>query len=162
ETARTSGRSWSTVTGIVVAFPNTLFDAESPMNKTSMPASSKISAEYMSYGVTMVIFWPPCSFSRRCRTRTHLAGVPPPPHLLHQQTVLDEVASAVADILTASEGVGGVRVVGAPGGRGRGLYDCAGVGGGGRLVGGGPRGMRRGGREFGEAGHGGSGEDQRG
>ena len=47
-TARVSGISSSTVTGIVVSYPNTVLPAESPTSRKSMPASSKISADRQS------------------------------------------------------------------------------------------------------------------
>ena len=47
-TAAVSGINSSSVTGIVVSYPNTVLPAESPTSRKSMPASSKIDAERKS------------------------------------------------------------------------------------------------------------------
>ena len=53
----------SKVMGRVVVLPHITFDAESPTNKTSTPAWSKIEAIEKSYAVSMLIFSPLCFIS---------------------------------------------------------------------------------------------------
>jgi len=74
-TARTSGSSSSTVTAKVESLPNTLLDAESPTSRTGMPASSKITALYMSYAVSIAHLRPSTFICLSCGMRRRVAGL---------------------------------------------------------------------------------------